>query len=82
MSVTRSLSLIRNELKLFVAQSSERFSDLETRLSALEEQVDKLLTPADTHRADDKTLRKRRRETPVPDRPAVMVAAGVGEDPR
>jgi len=80
MAMIKTIESIKNNIELSKAQSRARFEDVQRQVDELRKRLDNLETPKQSHRGGRGG--PKRIATPVPDRPAVMQAAGVGEDPR
>lgn len=68
---------MRTDMKAFFATMRRRSEELAERVEALEKRLDAYDKPAKEAKAKGK-----KRPVPVPNRPPVMEAAGVGKDPR
>ena len=77
MGISKIIEGIRNEIRLNKAQTQLRLDEMQKIVERVDETMRGWETPVDSGRS-----KTRRRPTPVPDRPPVMVAAGIGEDPR
>lgn len=77
---TKIITNMRREFQLARSADRERMLTLENRIDELEKRLDKYDKPVNPKAKPKATQGKR--PVPVPDRPEVMVAAGVGKDPR
>ena len=82
MATIKTLTLLQNRLEDHIYETAKKLEEIDSKLAAMEEKLKKWETPAEDHKAGRGGRSKKRRPTPAPDRPSVMVAAGVGEDPR
>ena len=72
---------LKMEIRLLKETSRDRLDMMQKQVDVLEKRLDRLDTPAKGQKPKSEDYKKRLK-TPVPDRPPVMVAAGVGKDPR
>ena len=72
---------LRSEWSQWKSSQSVRFDAMQRQIEDFGDRLDKYDKPVQTPRKD-KPRRGPAKPIPVPDRPDVMEAAGVGEDPR
>lgn len=89
MGTTKIINGIRREIALVSAQYRERLAEMQTRVEELEARLDRYDKPPDPPAPAASKRKKQRpeptkekRPVPIPDRPEVMQAAEVGQDPR
>lgn len=76
----KAFETLRERFRLERQNSNERFEQIALQLDLIEARLDKIENPKQSHRGG--IGGPKRSPTPVPDRPKVMEAAGVGTDPR
>ena len=86
MSSSKIITSLRNEIALRESNTRDRIEDLQSQVEALAKRLEKYDTPPKGTKPRKKDFARLERDArppiPVPERPAVMKAADVGEDPR
>lgn len=73
---------LRLEWEQWRSAQSLRFDEMQTQLEEFAVRLDKYDKPAQNQTVSAKEAKGRAKPIPVPKRPEVMEASGVGEDPR
>jgi hypothetical protein len=75
--VSKIINIMKADIRLWRAQTSERFESVQMELEAIKKRLDRLDKPVNTSPSSG----RKKNRVPTPDRPGVMAAAGIGEDP-